>query len=283
MSGVGDSLDAHTPEGEPKRRLSDTEFTVKDCIIETEGINSRIVLTAPHGGRADTFVKQHKFKKRQKIGDDKNFKTKSDLYTIPMMNEIRDQVSELSGGWMVPHTIALRVYRGFIDGNRGPEDNAYPAGDDFAKRVYDAYHERIQERIAKIEEEYGPGSAILIDIHGQIKKRKKLWIGNKEGKLSGYNEDLKGTGLSHWNTVRRLIEPVKDGDWGVYGWKKDKTQDPLSGAYTVQKVSGYRAPDNGPLRTLAIQFEFGLDMRQEGNRAGAVEEVAQGIYDVLTQ
>ena len=81
----------------------------------------------------------------------KGIKTKSDLHTYEMLEDIRERVADISDGALHVHTVSLKVHRKFIDANRGLDQKPYQITKDncFGKAVYEMSSMGLRQRMAR--------------------------------------------------------------------------------------------------------------------------------------
>ena len=138
-----------------------------DSLVDTIHGDVPILITAPHGG-------MDKNNSIREVCDPLGggARCNPDWQTYNIAKVLRDELHGLLG--VRPYSVLAKFHRGYIDGNRKPEKDAYNSDDECAKDTYDAYHSTIEEYISEINERWPEG--ILLDIHGQSKKDQKSTV-----------------------------------------------------------------------------------------------------------
>jgi N-formylglutamate amidohydrolase len=226
-----------------------------------------IILTAPHGGRepipdipARDITNPPKDRKRYVTSSDRN----SDLIAQGIAKEIRIITGK------DPYVVMARFQRKFIDPNR-PPDVAYdsPASAPF----YEFYHRSIRQFVDEVRAKYSVG--LLIDVHTQGKIPGSLVRGTLNGRAVKHL--LNRSGVEAVTGPKGLFGQLEANGFNVFPRNdippSGKSEDGgFNGGYTVATYGSHHA--NG---IDAVQFEFGVDYRQEAALDSTIKRAAKSI------
>jgi N-formylglutamate amidohydrolase len=233
----------------------------RDLVLVQSG-DLPIILTAPHGGRADVPGCDL----RTPVGP--RFVTDSDFNTDVLVQEIAAEVKRLTG--RQPYLVMAKFRRRFIDANRRPEE-AYGAPG--CQADYEFYHATIRGFVDEVRGKYP--RAMLFDVHGQSAYPDSILRGTHHGTaVKTLLAHAGAAGLTGPNSVF--------GRFAAMGYRivpsndtspTDRVEAPdYSGGYTVALYGSHRA--NG---IDAIQLEFGRNFREKHSVQKTARDTAAAI------
>lgn len=226
-----------------------------------------IILTAPHGGRepiagipARDVTSPPKDKKRYVATSDRN----SDLIALGIAKEIHTLTGD------DPYVVQARFQRKFIDPNR-PPDVAYDSPG--SAPFYELYHRSIRQFVDEIRAKHFAG--LLIDIHTQGKIPQSLVRGTQNGRA--VKRLVARSGVQAITGPNGLFGQLEANGFNVFPRNdvppSGKNEDGgFNGGYTVATYGSHRA--NG---IDAVQFEFGVNYREEAELDGTIKRAAKSI------
>ena len=133
-----------------------------------------VLISAPHGGNDQPGTVAIRTGIDSAGATIEDFNIVKDSWTKAIAKDIQRKYQEKYGG--VPYIVAADFHRKYIDANR-PEHQAFEG--EQARFYYDAYHRKIGEYIADIQQKFTQG--ILLDIHGQAQHPDKILRGTRNG------------------------------------------------------------------------------------------------------
>ena len=228
-------------------------------LVTSQSGDLPIILTAPHGGRADVAGVP------ARVGKDvPRFVAKTDAETDRLTEALAEAIAKKTG--KRPFVLIARFHRKFIDANRPPE-SAYES--EQAKPVYDAYHQALAALRQQVVERWGSG--IVLDIHGQALERDTIFRGTQNGKTTTHliNRFGKEAHIGE-NSLGGLL--TKEGFKFVPGVHSLDNEDHYSGGHTVIT---YGSGSGGTVD--AIQLELGSAHRAAAEVPATAEKLANAI------
>ena len=174
------------------------------------------------------------------------------------------------------HYISALFHRKYIDANRNDtnrNDHAYNDNDNESKRIYNNYHNKINDSINHINTTTTSSSILLLDIHGfrDPNYTNSIVIGTRNYSSADstvVNERWSGFcfHLRHiMGNQTKILPLLGESDIGKY-----------SGAGTLEQHGQLRKP-----RVNAIQLEFAFELRMAQRRTHIGELVGEAIIRTL--
>ena len=234
-----------------------------------------VLFTCPHGGRVEFSP----------VRDDSNvscgpgeFRIKSDNNTIEVTEGIALNIFRLSTR-DVYRTIAI-ADRSFVDFNRGPEC-AFSSKDDFAKHLYDVYHDEISRTIVKMHGQNDQGLCFLFDIHGTDDTDAEIFFGT-DARSNPHKSTICGllerNPNALWDENTGLIKLLQNKGYSTIPRNINDGEHPsFDGGLTVKK---YGDCDLNP-RVEAIQCEITADLRDRTKRLKFTADMAECILNFV--
>lgn len=228
-------------------------------LIAFESGDLPIILTAPHGGRAEVpgvAAREGKGIPR--------FVATTDARTDRLTEALADSIAKKTG--KRPFVLIARFDRKFIDANRPPE-SAYES--EQAKPVYDAYHDALATLRKQVVDRWGSG--VVLDIHGQGLASDTIFRGTQNGKTTTHL--IKRFGKEAHigeNSLGGLL--TKQGLTVVPGVNSLDNEDHYSGGHTVIT---YGSGAGGTVD--AIQLELGPAHRAAAEVPATAEKLANAV------
>ena len=207
-----------------------------------------VILTAPHGGRADVPGCDL----RTPVGP--RFVTGSDFNTDVLVQEIAAEVKRLTG--RQPYLVMAKFHRRFIDANRRP-DEAYGAPG--CKDDYDFYHATIRGFVDEVRGKYP--RAMLFDVHGQSAYPDSIVRGTQHGRtVKALLAHAGAPGLTGPDSIFGRFAAM---GYGIVPLNDTSPTDRVeahdyAGGYTVIVYGSHRAD-----RIDTMQLEFGRNLREK--------------------
>lgn len=218
-----------------------------------------IILTAPHGGRAEIpGVPERKGEGVAK------FVAKTDSNTDVLTERLADAL-ELKTGKR-PYVVIARFHRKYLDANRSPKD-AFESVE--AKQTYDAYHAAISSACKEVTARWGRG--VVLDVHGQASEPGAIMRGTQNGKTFAHLIGLFGREAVHGETS--LFGELAKQGFSVLppvGSRDPETK--YTGGHTVG-IHGSRS--GGTID--AIQLELGTNYRDAKVVGDVADKMANAI------
>jgi N-formylglutamate amidohydrolase len=245
----------------PALALLAGQVSARDLVLVQAG-ELPVILTAPHGGRADVPGCDL----RTPVGT--RFVTGSDFNTDVLVQEIAAEVKRLTG--RQPYLVMAKFHRRFIDANRRPDEGYGSPG---CQADYDFYHSAIRGFVDEVRGKYP--RAMLFDVHGQ----------------SAYPDSIV-RGTQHGRTVKTLLAhagaPGLTGPDSVFGRfaamgyaivpandtsPADRVEAPdYAGGYTVVSYGSHKSDGID-----AMQLEFGRNLRERHALQKTARDTAAAI------
>jgi hypothetical protein len=160
--------------------------------IEYIAGNLPLVISVPHGGD----VAPYEIPDRT-CGDE----TVTDLYTIQLAEDIKDEINRLTGCY--PHIIICHLERTKLDANRDLAEAA--CGNEYAETAWHEFHDFIDKAKTTVVNMTGKG--LYIDLHGHGHQIQRLELGYllTSSQLAGSDADLNSTAYTDCSSIRSLI------------------------------------------------------------------------------
>jgi hypothetical protein len=230
----------------------------------TTKANIPIILTAPHGG-ASRYGGDHLTIRPPLPGVIK----RGDLYTLELLVLIDEYVRKETCDEKRPHIVAAKFHRQFIDANRNSRvlsQVAYHPNCPNAKRIYDDYHDHIDNCIAHSVNSSSFARSLLLDIHGMGPYSDYVVVGSHNGQTCS-SESVSQPHMGFLWHLRGLLGT------SVLPFEKHKDFPQYSGGHTVIRHGGGRID--------ALQLEFGGFLRTSELRHQVAEAVGEAILRTI--
>lgn len=180
-------------------------------------IDSRLIITAPHGGNQQpTFMRTRTDNYNygtlpyDQYSTDLSYSGSADLRTRELAISIADSVRVKTG--KRPHLIINHIHRSKLDANRRRE--VATQGGIYAGPAWDHFHEYIETAKATILANHASG--LLIDVHGQIHNPERTEVGylvtknqltNNTNTLGNFTSSssiraMVGSGITHTSLIK---------------------------------------------------------------------------------
>jgi hypothetical protein len=154
--------------------------------------NLPLIISVPHGGD----ITPAEIPDRS-CGDE----TVTDLYTIELAEDIKDEINKLTGCY--PHIIICHLKRTKLDANRDLTEAA--CGNEYAETAWHEFHDFIDNAKTTVVSESGKG--LYIDLHGHGHQIQRLELGYllTSAQLGGSDADLNSSAYEDCSSMRSLI------------------------------------------------------------------------------
>jgi N-formylglutamate amidohydrolase len=227
-------------------------------LITVQPGNLPIILSSPHGGRADVpGAKPREASATNVIVRDDN--------TAELTLALADAIERELGGR--PYVVVARWHRKYADANRAPAD-AYT--DPNAKPHYDAFHAALKSASDDVRTKWGRGA--LFDIHGQARAPRTIIRGSADGQT--VSDLLKRDGLPALLGPTSILGAMRKAG---YALEPDDTmtltkEERFNGGFIVRNYGSHQGTNID-----ALQLELGSDLRSKVNLPKTVQDLAKAI------
>ena len=237
-------------------------------------ISMPVIFTCPHGGRVEFLPKRD----GSNVNCSGEVRVLGDNNTIEVTEGIALNILRMSKKDV--YKIIGIADRSFIDFNREVDCAYVPLEDNFAKDMYDQYHQQISSTIEELHSHSHETFKFLFDFHGTDNTEAQLFFGT-----DARNNPNK-------STICRLLERNPNALWDNTGLLRllqdkgystiprdinDNEHPSFDGGFTVKK---YGDCDAGQ-RVEAIQCEITTELRDRAKRMQFTTDMAECILKFI--